>query len=59
MSNSTGLGVVSQRITSSHFKLHVGVDLVVAEHVAAGQEGAVVVERDQRFAQASRRRSAR
>ena len=38
------------------FELHIGVDLVVAEDVALGQEGAVVVEGDQGLAQASRRR---
>src|SRR5690242_9430885 len=33
------------------FQVHVGVDLVVAEHVALGQEAAVVGEADQRLAQ--------
>src|SRR6266404_5126223 len=35
-------------------ELHVGVDLVVGEHAALGQEGAVAVKRVQRLAQRTR-----
>ena len=44
MSNSIGCGIISEPLDLFHLQLEIGVDLVVGEHAALLQEGAVLVE---------------
>jgi len=57
MSNSTGCGVISKRITILHLEVDVGVDEVLVEDAAGGQIGVVGLEGCRAPRAASRRPS--